>query len=119
MQKELASKIDKAVFPGIQGGPHEHTIFAKTIAFQEAQTKSFKDYQKQVARNAQVLAKELINKGFNLVTGGTDNHLMLIDLKNKNIDGTEAQNILEKAHILANRNTVRAMKTLLNQVEFA
>ncbi|MEK9147453.1 MAG: serine hydroxymethyltransferase [Patescibacteria group bacterium] len=105
-KKELASKIDKAVFPGIQGGPHEHTIFAKTIAFQEAQTKSFKDYQKQVARNAQVLAKELINKGFNLVTGGTDNHLMLIDLKNKNIDGTEAQNILEKAHILANRNTV-------------
>ncbi|SRR3989338_1356741 len=105
-RKELASKIDKAVFPGFQGGPHEHTIFAKAIAFQEAQTPQFKEYQKQVVKNAKILAEELKNKGFNLVTGGTDNHLMLIDLKNKNIDGAEAQNILEKANILANRNTV-------------
>ena len=105
-KKELAPKIDKAVFPGLQGGPHEHTIFAKVIAFQEAQTPQFKKYQKQVVLNAKVLSKELINRGFNLVTGGTDNHLMLIDLKNKNINGTDAQNILQRANILANRNTV-------------
>ena len=104
--KELAEKIDKAVFPGLQGGPHNNVIAAIGIAFEEALKPSFKKYQKQVVKNARVLADELKKYGFNLVSGGTDNHLILIDLKNKNITGIEAEKKLEKAGIIANRNTV-------------
>ncbi|TRZ79296.1 serine hydroxymethyltransferase [bacterium] len=104
-KKEIASKIDKAVFPGIQGGPHEHIILAKAIAFEEALMPEFKNYQKQIVKNAKVLANQLIRYGFKLISGGTDNHLILIDLKNM-IDASEAENLLEQANILANRNTI-------------
>ena len=104
--KEIAEKIDRAVFPGIQGGPHLNTIASMGVAFEEALKPSFKNYIKQVVKNAKVLASELKSRGFNLVSGGTDNHIILVDLKNKNISGREAQDRLEKAGIIANRNTV-------------
>ncbi len=109
-RKEISDKIDKAVFPGIQGGPHEHTIAAKLVAFEEALKPEFKRYQQQIIKNAQALALGLIKKGFRLVSGGTDNHLMLIDLRNV-IDASEAEKILEKANILANRNTIPGDKS--------
>lgn len=105
-RKELAGKIDKAVFPGMQGGPHNNVIAAMGIALEEALKPAFKKYQVQVVKNAQVLAAELKKYGFELVSGGTDNHLILVDLKNKGITGKEAEERLEKAGILANRNTV-------------
>jgi len=104
-KKEIASKIDKAVFPGIQGGPHEHIILAKAVAFEEALKPEFKNYQKQIIKNAKILAAQLIKKGFKLISGGTDNHLILMDLRNM-IDASEAEKLLEKANILANRNTI-------------
>ncbi len=104
-KKEIAPKIDKAVFPGIQGGPHEHIILAKAVAFEEALKPEFKNYQKQIIKNAKILAGELIKYGFRLISGGTDNHLILIDLRNI-IDASEAEKLLEKANILANRNTI-------------
>ena len=82
---ELPSKIDKAVFPGLQGGPHENTIAAIAVCLKEASNPSFKEYAVQIVKNAKILASELVQKGFNLITGGTDNHLILIDLRNKNI----------------------------------
>lgn len=104
--KDVALKIDKMIFPGIQGGPHMNTIAAIGICFEEALKPDFKKYQRQVVKNAKVLADELKKQGFNLVSGGTDNHLILVDLKNKSISGREAQDRLEKAGIIANRNTV-------------
>ena len=104
--KDIALKIDRAVFPGLQGGPHINTIAAIGVCFEEALRSDFKKYQRQVVKNAQVLAAELKKHRFNLVSGGTDNHLILVDLKNKNISGREAQDLLEKAGIIANRNTV-------------
>jgi len=98
--------IDKAVFPGIQGGPHLNVIGVMGVAFEEVLKPSFKNYIAQVIKNAKVLAKELKKYGFNLVSGGTDNHLILIDLKNFGINGMEAEKRLEKVGILANRNTV-------------
>ena len=109
--KEIGEKINRAVFPGIQGGPHMNTIAAMGIAFEEALKPGFKNYIKQVVKNAQVLARELKKHGFNLVSGGTGNHLILIDLKNKSISGIEAQNRLEKAGMIANRNTVPGDKS--------
>ncbi|MEK7537094.1 MAG: serine hydroxymethyltransferase [Patescibacteria group bacterium] len=103
---EMAKAIDRAVFPGLQGGPHMNTIAAMGIAFEEALKPDFKNYIKQVVKNAKVLANELKKYGFNLVSGGTDNHLILVDLKNKNISGREAQDRLEKSGIIVNRNTV-------------
>lgn len=103
---EFGKKINSAVFPGTQGGPLEHVIAAKAVCFKEASTQEFKEYQKQIIINCKVLADTLIEHGFNLVTGGTDNHLILVDLRNKGITGIEAQERLEKVGITANKNAV-------------
>ena len=105
-KQEHSKKLNKNVFPGIQGGPLMHIIAAKAVAFQEVDTQEFKQYAKQIVVNAQALAQALINKGFTLVTGGTDNHLMLVDLSNKNITGKQAEHALEQAGITLNKNTV-------------
>lgn len=98
--------IDKAIFPGIQGGPLMHVIAAKAVAFKEALSPEFKIYQEQVVNNAQTLARELMNRGFNLVSGGTDNHLMLVDLRNKGITGKVAENVLDRVGITVNKNAI-------------
>lgn len=103
---ELPQKIDKAVFPGLQGGPHENNIAAIAVCLKEAAVPAFKKYAKQIVENSKALASELLKYGFNLITGGTDNHLILIDLRNKNISGKEAQERLEKAGITINKNTI-------------
>jgi glycine hydroxymethyltransferase len=102
----MSHLIDMAVFPGTQGGPLEHVIAAKAIAFGEILTDEFTQYQKQVQLNAQAMAKALVNKEYNIISGGTDNHLMLIDLRNKNITGKKAQETLDRAHITLNKNAV-------------
>jgi glycine hydroxymethyltransferase len=104
--KLLSELIDGMVMPGIQGGPLMHIILAKAVAFGEALSDSFADYAKQVVANAKALANKLIEYGFNVVSGGTDNHLMLIDLTNKNVTGKQAENSLEKAGITVNKNMV-------------
>lgn len=104
--EEISKKIDKACFPGFQGGPLEHIIAGKAICFQEALDPSFKEYQEQVLKNSKVLAQELIKCGFNLVTNGTDNHLMLVDLRSKNITGKKAEELLEKCNISVNKNAI-------------
>ena len=106
MKEEFAKKINSRIFPGIQGGPLMHVIAAKAIAFKEAMTEEFKQYQKQVIKNAQALADGLQLKGYKLVSGGTDNHLVLIDLTNKNITGKEAEERLDQAGITVNKNTI-------------
>lgn len=103
---ELANKIDRAVFPGLQGGPHMHTIAGIAVALREAQSKQFKTYAKQIVKNAKVLAKEFKNRDYQLVSGGTDNHLLLIDLRNKGINGVVAAWALEYAGIILNYNSV-------------
>jgi len=103
---ELPKKIDKAVFPGLQGGPHENSIAAIAVCLKEASAPAFKKYAAQVVKNAKVLGEELKKYGFNLISGGTDNHLILIDLRNKNITGAEAQDLLESAGISTNKNSV-------------
>ena len=105
-KEEYKEKIDKAIFPGTQGGPLEHVIAAKAVCFKEALSKSFIKYQTQVVKNAQVLAEELKRHGVELVSGGTDNHLILIDLSNRDITGLELETLLQKAHITTNKNTV-------------
>jgi len=107
-KEEHAKAIDKTVFPGLQGGPHEHIIAAKAVAFYEDLQPDFRDYSKQIVRNAKVLAEELMSNGVKLVTDGTDNHLMLIDLTKKNLTGKgkEVQNALEDANLYVNKNTV-------------
>jgi len=102
----MSSLLDLAVFPGTQGGPLEHVIAAKAIAFGEILDPSFKIYQQQVQLNAQTIAKAFTDKGYHLISGGTDNHLMLIDLRNKNITGKKAQETLDRAHITLNKNSV-------------
>ena len=103
---DLAKKIDRAVFPGFQGGPHENAIAAIAVCLKEAATPAFKKYATQVVKNAKVLAEELKKYGFNLISGGTENHLLLIDLRNKNITGAEAQDLLEEMGISTNRNSI-------------
>jgi len=103
---ELAQKIDKAIFPGLQGGPHMHQVAAIAVCLKEASTPAFKTYAKQIVKNAKALAEALKKKGFKLVTDGTDNHLILIDLRNKNITGPDAQLRLEEAGITINKNTI-------------
>ena len=103
---ELAKKIDKAIFPGFQGGPHMHQIAAIAVCLKEASTPVFKKYAKQIVKNAKALAQELKKYGFNLVSGGTDNHLILVDLRNKNISGLKAQDLLEEAGITINKNSI-------------
>lgn len=102
----MSNLLDMAVFPGTQGGPLEHIIAAKAIAFGEALTDEYGAYIKQVAANAQAMAKAFVAKGYGIISGGTDNHLMLIDLRNKNITGKVAENALEKAEITVNKNMV-------------
>lgn len=102
----MSSLIDSAVFPGTQGGPLEHVIAAKAVAFGEALEDSFMNYILQVQKNAQVLADVFVSKGYQVISGGTDNHLMLIDLRNKNITGKQAENALGKAGITINKNMV-------------
>ncbi len=104
--EEFGKKFNKAIFPGIQGGPLMHVIAAKAAALGEALKPEFKEYQKQVLRNAKVLAETLTKDGFRIVTGGTDNHLMLVDLRSKNLTGKEAQNLLDEVGITANKNTI-------------
>jgi glycine hydroxymethyltransferase len=105
-REERAKEIDKAVFPGVQGGPLMHVIAAKAVAFKEALQPAFVEYQRQVVRNAQALADTLMGRGFELVSGGTDNHLMLVDLRNKGITGKDASALLETVGVTVNKNTV-------------
>ncbi len=104
--KMLSAVLDAAVFPGTQGGPLEHVIAAKAIAFGEALTPEFKTYQQQVQKNAQALASAMVQKGYGIISGGTDNHLMLIDLRSKNVTGKQAEGALVKADITCNKNMV-------------
>jgi glycine hydroxymethyltransferase len=104
--KMMSAVLDGAVFPGTQGGPLEHVIASKAVAFGEALTDEFVTYAKQVKSNAQAMAKAFSSRGYHLISGGTDNHLMLIDLRNKNISGKVAENALVAAHITANKNMV-------------
>jgi glycine hydroxymethyltransferase len=103
---EYAKAIDKAVFPGLQGGPLMHVIAAKAVAFKEALKPEFKVYQRQIVANAQALAEGLLKRGFRLVSGGTDNHLMLVDLSNRNVTGKEAEAALDRAGITVNKNAI-------------
>jgi len=104
--EEFASAIDKAVFPGLQGGPLEHVIAAKAVCFHEALQPEFKDYQKQVVANAQALAKALVEQGLDIVSGGTDNHLMTADLRPIKMTGKKASALLDSVHITTNKNTI-------------
>ena len=104
--KKLSSLIDSAVFPGTQGGPLEHIIAAKAVAFREAQQPEYKSYIKNVVKNAQLMAEELVNKGYQIISNGTDNHCLLIDLRNKNVNGKDAENSLGIADITVNKNMV-------------
>ncbi len=104
--EEIAKKIDKTIFPGIQGGPLMHIIAAKAVAFKEALSPEFKSYQKQVVKNAKAMADELVAGGLRIVSGGTDNHLMLVDLRAKGVTGKLAEEILEKAGITCNKNAI-------------
>lgn len=105
-RQKYAAAINKAVFPGIQGGPLMHVIAAKAVAFGEAQRPEFKDYQENIVGNAGALAQDLIEHGFELVSGGTDNHMMLIDLRNKNITGKDAETILDSVGVTVNKNAI-------------
>jgi glycine hydroxymethyltransferase len=105
-KQEHAKNVDKAVFPGLQGGPHMHTLTAIAVAMAEADTPEFVAYAKQVVKNAKALAEKLMENGFKLVTDGTDNHLILIDLRNKNIPGKKLAKALDRARIVTNYNTI-------------
>ena len=105
-KEQFAKQIDKAVFPGTQGGPLMHIIAAKAVALGEALTEEFKNYQKQVVKNAAILADKLMKHGIDIVSGGTDNHLMLLDLRNKGITGKELEHRLDEVRITANKNTI-------------
>ena len=105
-KKEYATKIDKAIFPGIQGGPLEHVIAAKAVCFKEALSPDFKEYQKKVVANAKALSDALIKRGFDIVSGGTDNHIVLLDLRSKNVTGKDAEKLLDEAHITVNKNSI-------------
>lgn len=105
-REELAKQIDKAVFPGTQGGPLMHIIAAKAVAFGEAMTDEFKEYQKQIVKNAKVLSEAFLAKGFKLVSGGTDNHLMLLNLTGFDITGKELEKRLDEVHITVNKNAI-------------
>lgn len=104
--EEIAKKLDKIIFPGIQGGPLMHIIAAKAVAFGEALQPEYKEYQKQVVKNAKALSEGLIKRGFRIVSGGTDNHLMLVDLRSKNLTGKVAEQLLVQAEITCNKNGI-------------
>ena len=105
-KEQYAKAIDKAVFPGSQGGPLMHVIAAKAVAFKEALSPEFKEYQKQIVKNAAAMAKRFLENGIKLVSGGTDNHLMLIDMRGNGLTGKELEALLDRAHITANKNSV-------------
>lgn len=105
-KEKYAKDIDRSVFPGIQGGPLMHIIAAKAVCFKEALSPEFKEYQKQIVKNAKVLSETLIEKGFDIVSGGTDNHLMLVDLTKKGITGKDAQHMLDEVMITCNKNGI-------------
>jgi len=105
-KEEFAKNVDRAVFPGVQGGPHDQTIAAKAVAFKEAQTTEFKKYAKQVVLNAKTMTESFLKLDYKIISGGTDNHLFVIDLRNKNISGLEAEQILEKIGISVSRSTI-------------
>ena len=105
-KEKYAKAIDKSIFPGIQGGPLEHIIASKAVCFKEALSDEFKAYQTQVVKNAKRLAEELLKRGYKLVSGGTDNHLILLDFTNKGITGKKAEKLLDEAYITVNKNTV-------------
>jgi len=105
-KKEYAKKLDTEVFPGIQGGPLMHVIAAKAVALKEALKSEFKEYQAQILKNAKALAQSLQEKGYRIVSGGTDNHLLLVDLRSKGITGKQAQEILGKVNITVNKNLI-------------
>jgi len=105
-KKRYASLIDRNIFPGIQGGPLMHVIAAKAVAFKEALTPGFRKYQAQIIKNARALAEGLIRKGFKIVSGGTDTHLMLVDLRNKRLTGDIAEEVLDQAGITVNKNSI-------------
>ena len=105
-KEKYAREIDKAVFPGTQGGPLMHIIAAKAAAFKEALSSEFKAYQKQVLRNAEAMAERFKKNGIRLVSGGTDNHLMLLDLRSTGVTGKELESMLDKVHITVNKNTI-------------
>ncbi|MFH1783938.1 MAG: serine hydroxymethyltransferase [bacterium] len=105
-KEKYAKDLNRVVFPGIQGGPLMHVIAAKAVAFKEALEPAFKEYQEQIVKNAKMLSETLAEKGFRIVSGGTDNHLMLVDLRSKDITGKEAEKVLDKAGITVNKNTI-------------
>ena len=105
-KEQYAKAVDKAVFPGTQGGPLMHVIAAKAVAFKEALSPAFKKYQQQIVKNAAVMADRFMQNGVRLVSGGTDNHLMLVDLRKDNMTGKELEALLDRAHITANKNTI-------------
>lgn len=105
-KENIPTLIDRAVFPGLQGGPHNHTTAGIAVALKEAMQPEFKEYAKQIVRNAKALADSLIGHGFEIMTGGTDNHLMLVDLRNKNITGKEAEKVLDEVGITVNKNMI-------------
>ena len=105
-KEKYAKAIDKAIFPGTQGGPLEHIIASKAVCFKEALSDEFKMYQQQVVKNCKALAEELLKRDFKLLTGGTDNHLILLDLTNKNITVKEAEKRLDEAYITTNKNAI-------------
>ena len=110
---DLKTKIDNAVFPGHQGGPHNHTISALAVALKQAQSPEFKEYQTQVLKNCKRMSEALLAKKYSLVSGGTDNHLVLVDLRSKDIDGSRVEFLLELANIYVNKNTVPGDKSAL------
>ena len=105
-KEKFAKNVDRAVFPGVQGGPHDHVISAKAVAFKEAQTAEFNKYAKQVVLNAKFMAESFLKLGYEIISGGTDNHLFVIDLRNKDISGLEAEQVLEKVGISVSRSTI-------------
>jgi len=109
-REKYAKQIDKAIFPGTQGGPLMHIIAAKAVCFKEAQDESFKAYQSQIVKNAAAMAKRFLERGMKLVSGGTDNHLMLLDLSDLDITGKALEKMLDEAHITVNKNTVPGEK---------
>ncbi|MDO4386641.1 MAG: serine hydroxymethyltransferase [Clostridia bacterium] len=109
-REKYAKAIDKAIFPGTQGGPLMHVIAAKAVCFKEAATDEFKDYQKQIVKNAQAMAQRFAERGIRLVSGGTDNHLMLVDLSDREMTGKTLEKLLDRAHITVNKNTVPSEK---------
>jgi glycine hydroxymethyltransferase len=105
-KEKYAKQIDRAVFPGMQGGPHDHITAAKAVAFGEALRPEFKEYSRQVMANAKIMAEEFIKRGYRVISGGTDNHLMVVDMTSKGIVGKDAEKALEKAGISVSRSTI-------------